>query len=198
MTNRTDKIEVAVTPAEKNEIRDWVDANPDYTSMAMMMRSLTKHAMADGEEEEKTQSASIDSEEVTEAVESALGDVHGRLERIEDSIAELDTGAQAHDDIEDLAHSVVEQLPVLEDPSEFESFYHIYSEAENMDKREMAQRSSTADSWASYLDIEVSRARTVLTNMVDWYPDAKYAYADPVNYPQYEMDTETRRYYREA
>ncbi|EMA58939.1 hypothetical protein [Halorubrum lipolyticum] len=198
MTNRTDKIEVAVTPAEKNEIRDWVDANPDYTSMAMMLRTLTKREMADGGGEEKTQSASIDSEEVTEAVESALGDVHGRLERIEDSIAELDTGAQVHDDIEDLAHSVVEQLPVLDDPSEFESFHHIYSETENMDAREMAQRASTADDWANYLDLDVSRTRTVLTNMIDWYPDAKYAYADPVDDPRYEIDSETRRYYRVA
>lgn len=198
MTNRTDKIEVAVTPAEKNEIRDWVDANPDYTSMAMMMRSLTKHAMADGEGEEENQSASINSEEVTEAVESALGDVYGRLERIEDSIAELDTAAQVNDNIEDLAHSVMEQLPVLDDPSEFEAFYTLYSESEDMDSYDWARRASTAKDWASYLDIEVSRARTVLTNMVDWYPDAKYAYADPVDDDRYQMDTETRRYYRVA
>lgn len=196
MTNRTDKIEVAVTPAEKNEIRDWVNASPDYTSMAMMMRTLTKREMAGADEEKKNVSASIDAEEVTEAVEAALGGVEGRLERIEDSIAELDTSAQAHDDLEDLAHSILEQLPVLESPSDFDPFYDIVSD--DPDLYERAQRASTADAWADYLDIEVSRARTVLTNMVDWYPDAKYAYSDPVNDDRYEVDTETRRYYRVA
>ncbi|QKY20674.1 hypothetical protein B4589_009885 [Halolamina sp. CBA1230] len=198
MTTRTEKIEVALTPAEKNELKDWVDATPDYSSMAMMLRTLAKKEMADDDGEQPA--ASIDEDTVEEAVESAITPLETRLERIEDSIADLDAVGQADDDLEDLAHAILTELPELDSPEDFESFHSIVSDDDlsEDDSYEYARRASTAEAWADYLDIDVSRARTALTNMVEWYPDAEYAIVDPVDDERYEINTDSRRYYRTA
>ncbi len=206
MTTRTEKIEVALTPAEKNELKDWVEGTPDYSSMAMMLRTLAKKEMADDDGEQPT--ASIDEDTVEQAVGNALTPLETRLERIEDTIADLDAQAgAANDELRELANTVYEELPVLDSPEEFDSFHEILSDEIGMDPNHettrqdeitYARRASTVSSWATFLDIETTRARKVLANMVEWFPEVEFAYADPTDDDRYEIDSETRRYYRTA
>jgi hypothetical protein len=178
-------------------LKEWLEETGAYPSVSMMFRALARERMEETEEQEAT--ASIDPEEITNAVNVAMSDVTERLERIEDGLAHIDTAVQHEEDIEDLANDIVRELPVATDIKDLEPVYDIVQDRahdDTIDYHEYARRVSTAAAWAKYLDADVNRVRRALARAVEWYPDVKYGHTPADEDNPDPMYGDERRYYR--
>jgi hypothetical protein len=165
---RNHKINFWVTEAEKHEFEQYVEQSNEFDSLSRMFRVLAhRHINSDDERE-----ASVDSEEIVDAVDVAVSDVHERLERIEDNIGDLGSEVSTNDEINQLTHKVVSELPVHSSADGLPSPTTEIDSAP-ADSVQMARQLSTPGAWASYFDVSVKKMRRALGE-AQTLPDVRY------------------------
>ncbi|WP_232686519.1 hypothetical protein [Halobacterium zhouii] len=188
MPNRTERIMVRMTPQRKEKFEAFLEETGEYPSLSQLLRASANEKvegrMNDGE------TASIDAEEVTNAVEIAMGDVTERLDRIEQEVGRVDTAVQPdEEDIDDLADDIAVQLPVMDDGSEFRGMNEIMEERAHsgLSGLDFTREMSTVGFWADFVESDNNKTRRALTRAASWYPDVQWTYDESMN---------ERRYYR--
>jgi len=169
MANRDKHIGVRVTEAEKAKFESHVEDTGEFDSVPRMMRNLTRNHINNYGEEEDT--AAVDTEEIVNAVEVGLSSVHERLERLEDSLAELEAATVTSDEKSALAHDIVAELPVYDDGPDFPDPGDL--DTGSPDSIETARSLSTVTAWATYFGVADDDARSALAR-AQKYPDVKY------------------------
>ncbi|MFD1646683.1 hypothetical protein [Haloarchaeobius litoreus] len=188
MPNRTERIMVRMTPRKKEKFEEYLEETGEYPSLSQLLRASANEKvegrMRGGE------GASIDAEEVTNAVEIAIGDVTERLERIEQEVARVDTAVQPdEEDIDTLADDIAVQLPVMDSGDGFKPGNDVLREATHgdVDGIDYARDISTVGAWSDYVDADANKTRRALSRAASWYPDVKWVHDD---------DLGERRYFR--
>jgi len=187
MANRTETIKVRVTPGRKKEFERYLEMTGEFPSLSQLLRaSATRHIR----EEEDGGSGDVDADEIADAMETALTDVHERLERIEQEVNRVDSAVQPdEEDIEDLADDIAVQLPLLDSGEEFRGTREVMEEREQegMSELEFTREMSTVEFWSGFVDADMNRTRRAIARAVQWYPDVKWTYDEAMG---------ERRYYR--
>lgn len=189
MANRTETIKVRVTPERKQKFKNYIEDTGEYPSLSQLLRASANEKV-EGRMAGADNGSSIDADEITNAVEIALGDVTERLDRIEQEIERVDTAVQPEEeDIDDLADDIAVQLPVMDDGSEFRRTNEIMEERHHsgMSDFEFTREMSTVEFWSDYVDADQNKTRRALSRAASWYPDVKWVYDE---------DMGERRYYR--
>ncbi|WP_408956676.1 hypothetical protein [Natrinema sp. 74] len=170
MPNRSKTIKVRLTPSEKEEIEEHLDESNETASLSDFGRlALLRHIRTDDEE-----TATIDSEEITDAVDVALSDVHERLDRMESHILAIDSHTNNDDEIDKLARDIFRSLPTATDASELPSLWEVGTTTAD-DDYSLAQSLSTPSAWANYYDVDVPVARRACARMLEYFkPDVQY------------------------
>lgn len=170
MPNRSELIQIRVTPGEKQQITEFVEETNEYESVSRMLRALAhRHIATDGDMQ---QEASVDPDEIVDAVDTAMTDVTDQIERVEDTVAELESSVDMDDEIGQLAHEIMSQLPVHESGDDLPDPTTEIDKAAGGELL-MAQQLSTVDAWATYLEIPVDKARRALARAQE-FPDVQY------------------------
>jgi hypothetical protein len=168
MSNRDVLINFKVTESEKQKFEEYVENTNEFDSLSRMFRALAHRHIESGDKPEAT----VDTDEIVDAVDVAMSDVSERLERIEDNIAELDSQVNVDDSVSRLASDVANELPVHGSGEELPTPSTDIDTAP-VDSLQMAQQLSTADAWADYYDVEHDRMRRALARALD-FPDVKF------------------------
>ncbi|KAB1197742.1 MULTISPECIES: hypothetical protein [Haloferax] len=200
MPNRSKTIKVRLTPDEKDEVEEYLEVTKETTSLSDFGRlALLRHIRTDDEDE----AARIDPEQITDAVEVGLSDVHERLDRLESHIVAIDSNTNNDDEIDKLARDIFTSLPTVTEASELPSLYEIGVTSAG-DDYSLAQSLSTPSAWANYYDVEVSVARRACARMLEYFSaDVEYEVIEgggdvPVEGEGYSesVGVAERRYYR--
>lgn len=185
MADRTELVQIKVTPDEKQKFQEYVESTNEFDSLSRMFRVLAhRHIETDGQERDAT----VDTEEIVDAVDIAVADVVERLERVEDKVAELDSSIRTDDEIGQLTHEIVSNLPIYESDDQIPKPTEI--DQGGVEDLEMAQQLSTVDAWADYFEISVDKARRALARAQE-HPDVKYV-EGARGYRRYYKTTEGR------
>jgi hypothetical protein len=180
---------VRMTPARKEKFEAYLEETGEYPSLSQLLRASANEKV-EGRMNGGSETASIDAEEVTNAVEIALGDVTERLDRIEQEVERVDTAVQPdEEDIDDLADDIAVQLPVMDSGDEFRERNEVLREGTygDLDGIEFTRAQSTVGSWSDYVDADKNKTRRALSRAASWYPDVQWMYDDEMG---------ERRYYR--
>jgi len=186
MANRTETIKVRVTPATKQKFESYIEDTGEFPSVSQLLRASANAHI----EQDDQQRLDIDAEQITNAVEIALGDVTERLDRIEHEVERVDTAVQPNEeDIDDLADDIAVQLPVMDSGDEFRERVDVLRDAawEDLDGIEYAREKSTVGAWSDYVNADKNKTRRALSRAASWYPDVQWTFDE---------DMEERRYYR--
>lgn len=167
---------------EETEIRE-LPRTGEFPSLSQLLRAAAnKHI-----EEDTTTTAEINPDQITDAVENALGDVTERLERIEDELAHIDTEVGESEDVETMVQDIVAELPVMDDGAEFSDDLTPGEQAGDASVLEFCKLSSTPSAWSDYVEEDVTKTRRALSRLIEWYPDVEYISDE---------ERGVRRYYR--
>jgi len=186
MANRTETIKVRVTPAKKEKFEKYIEDTGEFPSVSQLLRaSANAHIQQDD-----TQTTDIDPEQLTNAVEVGLSDVHERLARIEQEVNRVDTAVTPNEeDVDDLADDIAMQLPVMDSSEEFRDTNAIMEERAHsgMSDLDFTKEMSTIGFWSDFVDADENKTRRAITRAVNWYPDVQWMYDENMG---------KRRYYR--
>jgi|GEM_PF-5550227 len=186
MANRTETIKVRVTPDKKEKFEKYIEDTGEFPSVSQLLRvSANEHIKQDDE-----QTPDIDAEQLTNAVEDGLSDVHERLARIEQEVNRVDTAVQPNkEDVDDLADDIAMQLPVMNSSEELRDTNAIMEERAHsgMSDLEFTKEMSTIEFWADFVDADENKTRRAITRAANWYPDVQWTYDESMG---------KRRYYR--
>lgn len=167
MPDRSETIGVRLTPAEREKFEQYVEESNEFDSMSRFFRTVAHRYVATEEED-----PSLDSEEVINAVDTAVSPLAERLEQIEEHVVSIDSNVRDDDKIDRLARDIYSSLPThaddtgLPDLSEVEQ----YGNASDL---ALVQAISTPDMWAQYYDEDLQDVRRACARMLEYYPDVK-------------------------
>lgn len=175
--DRTERIEIRLTPDEKDEIDTHLD-DGIHTDRSQFFRALAKKEIR-GED-----SASIDTEEIVDAVEIAFSDFNENIEQVNDRLADVEQHLKRSDDIDNLACDLYKELPKAASEEQMRKMKPVI----RMPSQE-AQVVSTPQIWAEYFDEDIVDIRRVLGRAMEYYPDVKYLTTDDGHRRYYILDT---------
>lgn len=179
MTDRSEVIGVRVTPEEKQKFKQHIEENNEFTSLSRMFRTLaSKHVRNYGEED----TASIDPEEIINAVEAGLSGVTEQMDQLETRMAELESQVSHSDEIDKLARELYSCLPEYEDEK------HML-DPQNMDDTEdkllQAKQLSTEFAWQDYFGVEKEELSRAIARMQEYFPDVAIKQDNELDYRRY-------------
>lgn len=187
MPNRTESVRIRITPESKRIFEEYLEESPDFSSLSRLFRVAAREYI----HEEDTQAPTdIDPEQVTNAVETGLSEVHERLARIEQEVNRVDTAVQPNnEDVDDLADDIAMQLPVMDSSEELRGTNAIMEERAHsgMSDLQFTKEMSTIEFWADFVDADENKTRRAITRAANWYPDVQWTYDENMG---------KRRYYR--
>lgn len=173
--DRTERIEIRLTPDEKQEIDEYLDEEKMYTDRSQMFRSLAKREIR-GED-----TTSIDIQEIVNGVEIAFSDLTESVEQINDRLADVEQQLERSDDIDALARDLYKAIIEVRSEEEMRQLEPVIRMPD-----EEAKIVSTPQIWAEYLDEDIVDVRRALGRALEYYPDLKYLTTEDGH----------RRYYR--
>lgn len=168
VTDRTEFVGVRLTPKEREEFENFLREEGEFNSMSRFLRVAAYRYIATSDEE-----ASIDPEEIIDAVDSAVTPLSERLERVEDHVLSIDSNVTNDDKIDRLARDIYSSLPTHTGKNELPDFNEI-GQFETPSDLALAQAISTPDIWAEYYDEDLADVRRACARMLEYYPDVKY------------------------
>jgi len=168
VTDRTEFVGVRLTPEEREEFENFLREEGEFNSMSRFLRVAAYRYIATSDEE-----ASIDPEEIIDAVDSAVTPLSERLERVEDHVLSIDSNVTNDDKIDRLARDIYSSLPTHTTKKELPDFDDI-GQFETPSDLALAQAISTPDIWAQYYDEDLADVRRACARMLEYYPDVKY------------------------
>lgn len=163
LVQRTKTIKIRVTPGEKQSFEEYLEETREATSLSAWFRYLGFHRI---ETDDKT--ASIDPEQVTNAVEIGVSDLTERTEELAGEIALLENQVKPTSEIEDLGKELLPLLPVHPD-GELTPVENINMGLHSL---EGVQQTTTPSAWGVYLDEPEPKIRRALDWLSD-YPEVK-------------------------
>lgn len=165
MTDKSEMIRVRVTPDEKQEIQDYLNETGEFPSMSRMLRTLAKQHIRTDED-----TASIDPDEIVDAVEIGLSDVTEYLQNMDDRLANVEQKVSDEDEIDKLARELYDEIPVVKSEEEMRNLdSHV-----RLGDADEAAIISTPDAWADFFDVDLPMIRRALARANDYYPDLHY------------------------
>lgn len=182
--DRTERIEIRLTPTEKQEIDDYLDDEGAYTDRSQMFRSLAKKEIRGDD------TATIDAKEIVNAVEIAFSDLTENVEQVNDRLADVEQKLrQSEDDIDSLAHDLYDEM--IEVGSE--------EQMRNLEPglrmpSEEAAIVSTPQIWAEFFNEDLVDVRRALGRALEYYPDLKYLTTDDGHRRYYILDPSIERW----
>lgn len=168
MANRTETLKIRVTPEEKEDIIEYMEESQEAATISDFGRLVLRRYISDSDEE-----ATIDTEEIIDAMDIALSDVHERLEKLDDHILAIEGRTSKEDEIDKLARNIYSALPVCETEDDLASMADV-ARLEDADDFTLAQMLSTPNAWAQYYGIDETMARRACATMLEYYPDAHF------------------------
>ena len=168
MTDRSEIVGVRLTPEEREKFEDFLRGEDEFDSMSRFFRVAAHRHIATNDED-----ATIDPEEIIDAVDSAVTPLSERLERVEDHVLSIDSNVTNDDKIDRLARDIYSSLPAQSGTNELPDFDEI-GQFEAPSDLALAQAISTPDIWAQYYDEELADVRRACARMLEYYPDVKY------------------------
>lgn len=178
--DRTERIFIRVTPDEKERIEQAADDDPDVSSVSGYIRAAVRTYEAEDNE------ASVNTDNLVEAVELGLSPVQEELEQIQNRLASLEADAEQPDDeISRIAQEITAELPVHANASELPDLARDIPSTIEEGTRRAARFLSNPEAWANYYEYDVTKVRKALALAHTWYPEVEYA---EVN--------DTRRWYK--
>lgn len=172
MADRSKIIGVRVTPDEREKFEEHLERTNEFDSLSRFFRVLAhRHIESDDEE------ASIDSEEIIEAVDAAISPVREKLDQVEEHVVAIDSTVSDDDKIDKLARDIYMSLPTVSNESELPAISN-GERYENSSDFEVAQAISTPYLWAQYFDEEIADARRACARMTEYFPDVEYVSVD--------------------
>lgn len=163
LVQRTKTIKIRVTPGEKQKFEDYIESTRESSNLSAWFRFLGVHRV---NTDDKT--ASIDPEQVTNAVEIGVSDLTERVEDLAGEIALLENQVRPTGEIEELAHELLDLLPVHPD-GELTPVENINMGLHSL---EGVQQTTTPGAWGVYLDEPEPKIRRALKWLSD-LPEVK-------------------------
>lgn len=162
---RTKTIKIRVTPGEKAEFEEHLEDTKESASLSSWFRYLGINRI---ESEDKTSTAEIDPEQVTNAVEIGVSDLTERTEELAGEIALLENQVKPTSEIEELAKEILELLPIHPDnePTPVDQI------TKGLDELEGVQQTTTPIAWSVYLDEPEPKIRRALKWLSE-FPEVK-------------------------
>jgi hypothetical protein len=155
---RTKTIKIRVTPGDKEEFEKHIEETRESSSLSAWFRWLGHNRI-----ESDDNTASIDPEQVTNAVEIGVSDLTERVEELAGEIALLENQVKPTSEIEDLAHELLDKLPVHPDGE----LTPIEDITMGLHSLEGVQQTTTTGAWSVYLDEPEPTVRRAL----EWLSD---------------------------
>lgn len=205
MVRRDEHIGVRVTEAEKEKFEKHLKETNEFDSVPRMFRSLAReHIRNYGEDE----NGSIDTDELINAMNTALSDVHDRLDRMETHIVSIDSRTSDDDEVDKLAREIYSALPVYESEESLPGMFEIASLVSDQSGKSdysMAQKISSPSAWAEYFDKSEAQVRRACLRMLEYFPDVEFTEAELGDYnievdegQRMDIQVSERRYYKIA
>lgn len=155
---RTKTIKIRVTPGEKQSFEEYLEETREASSLSSWFRYLGFNRI-----ESDDNTASIDPEQVTNAVEIGVSDLTERTEELAGEIALLENQVKPTSDIEDLAKELLNLLPVHPD----DELTPVDNINMGLHSLEGVQQTTTPGAWSVHLDEPEQKIRRAL----DWLSD---------------------------
>ncbi|MDB2294365.1 hypothetical protein PM085_19330 [Halorubrum ezzemoulense] len=162
---RTKTIKIRVTPGDKKKFEDYLEQTRESSSLSAWFRWLGHNRI---ESEDKTSTAEIDPEQVTNAVEIGVSDLTERTEELAGEIALLENQVKPTSEIEELAKELLELLPIHPD-NELTPVDQI---TKGLDELEGVQQTTTPSAWSVYLNEPEPKIRRALKWLSE-FPEVK-------------------------
>jgi hypothetical protein len=140
---RIKTIKIRVTPGEKESFEEYIEETRESSSLSAWFRWLGFNRI-----ESDNNTASIDPEQVTNAVEIGVSDLTERTEELAGEIALLENQVRPTSEIEELAHELLDKLPVHPD-GELTPIGEITMGLHSL---EGVHQTTTTGAWSIYLD----------------------------------------------
>lgn len=170
MTDRTKTIGVRVTPDEHEKFTSYVEESNEFDSLSRFLRVIAYRHIAEEKEEDD---ASMDPEEIVNAVDTAVAPIADKLDTLQDHVLAIDANVGGDDDVDKLARELYLSLPTHRDASELPSLRGINDIADTNDLS-MVQSFSTPYLWAQYFDVDLGEMRRACARMLEYYPDVEF------------------------
>lgn len=167
MAKRTETVGVRLTDRERQKFESFVEESPRFDSLSRLFRVLA-HQEINTEDD----TASVDPEEITRAVDSAVSSVTQQLDDVEEHVLSIDANTTDDDKIGKLAKDIYNTLPVHESGSDMPSIEDVLRRS-NISEGEITQQVSTAYVWSQFFDSTIADTRRGCARMLDSYPDAE-------------------------
>ncbi|WP_139171076.1 hypothetical protein [Halorientalis regularis] len=184
MSDRSELIQVRVTPDKKEEFEEFVEKSLDFNTLSNFLRISAKKQI-----QETNDGDIADKKEIVDAIDDSLAGIKGELERLNDRIADVESAVHdADDEIDTLAREIYRELPEFRSEEGFDrdrpSHERVVEEGKTL---------STPTAWADWFGVEVPTARRACGRMLEYYPEVEFTYEA--------VDEETssvpeRRYYK--
>jgi len=164
---RDNRITLRVSTAEKVQIEEWVEQDPDFETKSEFLRAAARDYAGDSE-------TSIDPDQIVEAVDIAISPVHEDLEEIKNRIASVEAAATEPDDeVTRLAEQLAAELPVHPDGN-LPDLAHEVPEDISEGSARAARILSNPTAWAAYFETEAADVRAALSLAQRWYPEVTF------------------------
>ncbi|NIB98035.1 hypothetical protein [Halobacterium sp. R2-5] len=173
MANRTETIGVRVTEAEKQKFEQYAEEHNEFDSASRMLRVLAhRHINGEGDGVE----ASIETDELVDAMDVALSGVHERLDRMENHVVAIDSATDTDDDVDKLAREIYAALPVYNDTDDLPGMEEVARAltSEQQSDHSQTQLISSPSVWANYFGADEAQVRKACMRMLDYFPDVEY------------------------